>query len=200
MVLRGPPTASKRCSSQFQQHLRCRPQADQTTSHSSCSLLYPMQGKEGRTETEKQREGKATGLTKANWRETDVHPEGSSPSCGHGHVPGLVVTWWQVGVQVCGLPRCRLLLGTSPGRCLRWGGSEASPLNAVLMRRVPIVLWHFILPQKGQNVCHLQAFSTQVSGVGMTLLGHCTSPNFFTPYPSHMESREVYNSAPRPRA
>lgn len=108
-----------------------------------------------------------------------------------------MVTWWQVGIQVCGLPRCRLLLGTSPGRCLRWGGSETSPLSPVLMSRVLIVLWHLTLPQNGQNFCHLQAFGTQVSGVGMILLVRCTNPNLFTPNPSHMESQEVYNSVPR---
>lgn len=47
---------------------------------------------------------------------------------------------------------------------------------------------------------HCQAFSTQVSGVEMSVLGHHTSPNpwdLFTPNPNDMESQEVYNSVPR---
>lgn len=47
---------------------------------------------------------------------------------------------------------------------------------------------------------HCQAFSTHVSGVEMTVLGHYTSPNpwdRFTPNPNDMESQEVYNSVPR---
>lgn len=47
---------------------------------------------------------------------------------------------------------------------------------------------------------HCQAFSTQVSGVEMIVLGHYTSPNpwdLFTPNPNDMESQEVYNSVPR---
>lgn len=45
-------------------------------------------------------------------------------SFGHCHVPGLTV--------ICGLPRRRLLLGTSPRPCPRWGGSQASPLGPSL--------------------------------------------------------------------
>lgn len=57
-----------------------------------------------------------------------------------------------------------------------------------------------MLPQNGQIFYYCQAFSTQVSGVVVTLLGHYTSPNpwdLFTPNPSYMESQEVYNSVPR---
>lgn len=71
-----------------------------------------------------------------------MNTEGSSPSFGHCHVPGLAV--------ICGLPRRRLLLGTSPRPCPRWGGSQASPLSPVLMRRVLTVLWDLILSQNGQ--------------------------------------------------
>lgn len=66
------------------------------------------------------------------------------------------------------------------------------------MRIVPIVLWHLILLQNEQNFCYCLAFSTQVSGVGMALLGYGTSPNLLLPTQAILESQEVYSSVLRP--
>ena len=70
--------------------------------------------------------------------------ESRSPSRSHLHCPGLAAPrslgprGEQVGrapeARACGLASRRLLAGTSPPRCPRWAGSQASPLSPVSMR------------------------------------------------------------------
>lgn len=73
-----------------------------------------MQDKEGRTEIEKQREGKAIGVTESNWRETMTHAlEGAHPLVA----TAMLLVWWSLGgrweyrsVDCLGADSCWVLL------------------------------------------------------------------------------------------
>lgn len=109
--------------------------------------------------------------------------------------------------SACGLARRRLLGGTSPPRCPRWAGSQASPLSPVSMRSQEACQpgGPVLAPRPGShwtenNFCHVGFLGSQAPGAR-----HTTAPQMFPgasrilqdllmPRPSYPDSQQPHSS------